>query len=489
MGKIYTFASSVLIFIGSDNGGLGESAASLATELSRMIVDKCVVARSEPDGFPYPSPDDPFLADSRWESLIELQHQPWFTRGWVVQEAVLAQDARILWGNVEFKYLDLMRSILWIIRRGRGGRASLMGNITTSTRFHIEAIKARYKSELQPLISSKEPPVQKFYKTLHNARGLELTDARDRIHAFLGLTPSAESHGSFKADYTCSALEVYRKFACEYLVPNDGVEFLHVTQPSQSGQSLSFPSWIPQWQNGELQTPLATLCGIDMGPPASLITPPAVVDGDRLKLRGFLMDTVAIVSETLDQSTTLSQLANLYLKVAALNGPSSPYLESYRPLAFLQAVGTPAIPTGEEIWRNHSAAYLLKFLRLTNEADSLDESSDILERASRGDAGILLRVARKFMDNRQFFITQRSYYGLAPAGTEPGDSFIVIKGARTPFILRAQGVGAPTGYQYIGECHVVGTVLAPGSNQWLTALGTEEEWPEWAPQEQDIYLI
>jgi hypothetical protein len=56
--------------------------------------------------------------------------------------------------------------------------------------------------------------------------------------------------------------------------------------------------------------------------------------------------------------------------------------------------------------------------------------------------------------HRSFFCTQRGYMGLAPWNAQQGDLVCVLKGGRTPFLLRLMpGVGQ---YRLVGEAFVFG---------------------------------
>ena len=66
------------------------------------------------DSFPHPTADDPFVNDQRWESCRKLMDNPWFLRGWIVQEAALGPDERILWAGAEIHWMSLLRVYEWL---------------------------------------------------------------------------------------------------------------------------------------------------------------------------------------------------------------------------------------------------------------------------------------------------------------------------------------------------------------------------------------
>lgn len=75
MGRIYTKAKRVLIYLGSDHNGHAPAAASLLSELDEMVVKKLVGSYNQ---FPFLDSDerDRLLADERWRSLLAMTQQP-----------------------------------------------------------------------------------------------------------------------------------------------------------------------------------------------------------------------------------------------------------------------------------------------------------------------------------------------------------------------------------------------------------------------------
>jgi hypothetical protein len=101
MGKIYSGANQVLVFIGPDNNGDGPAAKSLILELDSMVSKGIRDTGAQPGRFPYPDQQlrSRILNDKRWASFSVLLEKPWFKRGWVVQEVGLSSNAVLSWGE------------------------------------------------------------------------------------------------------------------------------------------------------------------------------------------------------------------------------------------------------------------------------------------------------------------------------------------------------------------------------------------------------
>ena len=152
MGRIYAKAKRVLIYLGDDHDGHAHAAASLLSELNEMVLKNAVGSCNQ---FPYLDSDERerLLADERWRPLLAMTEQPWFGRGWVVQEAGLAADAVIIWGDVEISWRRVTRTWVWMSQRLqqlkiRYPRADLM-NVA-----HLDLYRSRHQLEIKSLYHS-----------------------------------------------------------------------------------------------------------------------------------------------------------------------------------------------------------------------------------------------------------------------------------------------------------------------------------------------
>jgi hypothetical protein len=144
MGQIYQKASRVLIFVGVNPGQHGAAVKSLLADTRKMIQEGLVSIHFAENAFPYPAENDPLLVDRRWVSMKALFDLPWFFRGWVVQEAGLAAEATVIWGDTEFDWLDLLRTYFWVVWRANEVRTA---NDLSLNDLHISMYKRRHYQE------------------------------------------------------------------------------------------------------------------------------------------------------------------------------------------------------------------------------------------------------------------------------------------------------------------------------------------------------
>lgn len=154
------------------------------------------------DIFPCPQPQDPLLSDQRWQSWNILLEQPWFGRGWVVQEVALSIEASLLLDDQEIPWLSLLRVNRWLDSRS----VDLIG-INRGTDVGIDCILCKLQSRIYALRWPEEAIA--FYprpgrgqissymsmttlEVLDYARSLQVKNPKDRIHAFMAY-PSSEA--------------------------------------------------------------------------------------------------------------------------------------------------------------------------------------------------------------------------------------------------------------------------------------------------------
>ncbi|KAF4821648.1 Heterokaryon incompatibility protein 6, OR allele [Colletotrichum tropicale] len=189
MGQIYARASRVLIHLADGDDGHAGKAGSLIRERDayvRQNLGLLAGIRSIWYGFPQLSTEERrnIINDERWKSFNRLLSQPWFNRGWVVQEAALGQSTDILWGGETIAWDQLIRCAAWVAFRCIEVEEEYMGarsNIHCHIQLHLE----RYV---------KEAAVYRYLTDqldiaaiLNLARETDMTNLKDRIFAFLSL--------------------------------------------------------------------------------------------------------------------------------------------------------------------------------------------------------------------------------------------------------------------------------------------------------------
>jgi hypothetical protein len=244
MKDIYEQATHVVIWIGEWAPYTGDevnSAFRLADRVSQQIVtgEYDLEVRKE-------------LGETFFKEIYLLDallRRPWFTRTWVIQEAVVCMTpegyrtgpnhpivvcgqssipfSKLAIPTIEFDMLPILSKgtpagIIWIYELRR-----LRHEIITG------------KTRLTPM-------EQLSLSLAKGASGFEATDERDKIYAFLGLLPPESLPPHLQPNYTYSPDKVFWDYATYILKETRYLEILACCSNSRPG----LPSWVPDWKYG-----------------------------------------------------------------------------------------------------------------------------------------------------------------------------------------------------------------------------------------------
>lgn len=254
MGPIYNRARRVLIHLAGDDKGHAYGAATFISEKVALIRQGC---REDPEAVSYQSAEEIQLLteDPRFQSVNYLTNHPWFLRGWVIQEAVLAQDTVVVWGSRRISRLEsLMIYQDWLFRGVWGLQAARKHNINPVTLLS-DLYRYRYRDVAQTLGYGLDTRPN-FLEVLHLARSSQLEDPRDRVYAFLYLDRlenpleiaiDVKATLAIQPDYSKPVAEVYADFVRGITKTGD-IEWLHYVQHTPASLvERGFASWIPRW--------------------------------------------------------------------------------------------------------------------------------------------------------------------------------------------------------------------------------------------------
>jgi Heterokaryon incompatibility protein (HET) len=338
MRDIYVNAARVLICLGSDAREHWVAAGSLLDDLNRMIWNNYKKKGFIFDSVPWPQYYDPILSDDRWTSLSVLLSQPWFKRGWVVQEACLAKDARMIWGNVEIDFPLLVRAFIWVKCRAPEVKERYQIELPD---YYVDSFCLTHEWE-SIAFGRRIYDDMHFLNLLLHGRYLSLTDPRDRLYAFLPLIEEDDQKlldcVDFQPDYDAPYLEVYLQFA-KKLVSVDPFGSLFAVQHTEDMLREDFPSWVPRWDIN-LDVCLAASVEKERLRPRKEfedVGKPSISSDNILQAKGVIFDSVNFHSEILHRSMPMhdSTLTALW---RYLTGPWVTPYGSNLSLAFVETL-------------------------------------------------------------------------------------------------------------------------------------------------------
>lgn len=475
MGHIYSKATGVLIDLGPE--------ATKVTSAALSFVNSMPKASRVPSlAF------DVGGQDPRRKYLEILFRQPWFERVWVVQEAALARKATVLWGDSQCDWDQLLRAHSWLFRNIFLSSGGVPSSIDGPARLHT------FFAGLEEL-NDDLPRDHSFVEVLSMARHLRATDERDRIFAFIDIASSFTGTGlpSLEPNYTIPFQDLYTTLAREEIQCKKHAGILrYVQHDTASLNSSQMPSWVPRWDI-YLYPDIVMLISeaYDHGLHSASSSAP-LLDGQLLRLPGFVIGKLAFITDIIQESTEPSQVLDIWRKVHEFHGVSGapcPYPKVARPAAFLDTLSLYTSWKKTKLVRylrdlEGRTAYLEQMRQISSSstarkraattthtntntnkgvaADStLRKRADTVRYAEREMGGAaaadspfkLHRHSLRFTANRKFVVTANGYYGTVPPLTESGDVCVFLPGAGVPFILRRTDISGH--YKIIGEAYMI----------------------------------
>lgn len=511
MAEIFRRSTRTLICLGSNDAGEhAEAAAEIINAVNHMM-DEVFQDQHfswEPNSFPSPLADDPLLSDPRWESVATLTGQPWFKRGWVVQEAALSPVAEIIWGGVHIDWLHFLRAYSWVYARA----IIIVFNIFQARSIswlhalHFERLLPREHKVFQH-VGHDQPPT--LLEILNSGRTLGVTDPRDRIYAYLSLPDSTTFQGpqlkTLKPDYSKAPLQVYHDFACTYLEASGmDLDLLGYTQNfGHTDPAADCPSWVPLWDVYRYFGPYRTTSRRHSSQSPGLITSlPCLVDRNTLKVRGVRIGSIQHVTEMFSLDTALETLCRTWQQVKIFGTSLQLGNEPYHASDTQAFVGTLAAGTyrGDlHEWESCEAAYMDHIQKRTSQQmGGTGSRMNIPPRTEDGEdmTASVAEMHNSIMETahgRRLVVSDRGYYGLAPYPSAEGDNICIIFGTTSPFLLRQVSDASPGGtqkYRLVGDVFMFSARGAESGDR-LAQLGNEEgydDWKDWGLQEQDILI-
>lgn len=499
MGPIFNRARRVLIHLAGDDSGHAHGVATFVSEKLALILQSY---NEDAEVAPLPSNEMQLLMeDPRIQCVKYLLDHPWFQRGWVIQEAVLAQDAVVIWGSRRISRLDsLIICHSWLFRGEWGMLARRKYNINPILLLS-DLYRYRFREVAQGLgyTLGTQP---NLIEVLHLARLSKLEDPRDRVYAFLYLDRpehqlhiaiDAKSRLAIQPDYSKSVAEVYADFA-HHMSHFGNIKWLHYVQHTQKSLvARGFASWVPRWDVREHLSLVNRPSSPSIHPSCQIEDSGrqerAIFDGNCLIVSGVVFDRVRACqcyASAASRAITLNDVASFWRMVKTFDFGSA-YGPEHLEIALLYTLtqGQWLEPWSE--WLQDREMFC-QFLRRPEDLET-----------KRSPGTRMLRVEQAILSStvgRKLIATDRGYFGLAPRIADEDDVCCIIFGCCYPFILREAhhpSVPQRKRYQVVGDAWMAGKQALWNSDGWMfmSGFGTKYnmEWETWALNEGDINLV
>jgi len=219
MGRIYSLAHSVLIYIGED-----AYRGKRTGERTVSAINMCLLDSWRPNSL------SAKLADFKG-----FFGRAYFTRLWIIQEIALAREAFVVCGSRRLNWALFNIKRLEVMDTG-------MNRWLPSWTKHI-------------LGGPRDRSFEEFADLLVATSACQASDARDKVFGLLGLSTEARKLGLI-ADYSLSLHQTYIGTAA--LLIQNGLVDIVFRAAAVSNRALEFcsiPSWVPLWSHSTLTSP------------------------------------------------------------------------------------------------------------------------------------------------------------------------------------------------------------------------------------------
>lgn len=517
MGKIYSRAREVLVWVGEDRSGVAKGCFNLI-KATNEVISRMVLKYGDIYSVPDLS-DAPICRDEdQWLMVQQLTQQAWFGRVWVLQEVGLARSATIQWGRTRFPFGELVE--LMVCLAMRGDLSAFLGNATPRYGPIYDAYYSIWRSFDNAVSWRNDMPVLRtvnqawaesslhFIDVIFSGTGYKAKDARDYVYAFLGhptarMLPRDNSPAQLivDADYHISVDDLYLRVA-KKILQNERFGWMvfsyidHVDDsPSLDGRR---PSWVPRWDDDFGLTVLGDQRSWFRagGPETVDFRSQITVDQGfgSLRSRSIMLGTVVWVSQEMKGYGDNAWVRRLqesvkqaWEELQSLHDKNGPYggTSDEREYAFSLTIQAGVEPVHKMPAEDDPQSHKHLYAAYKAERDGILQGSSSISSnpgenthqgprsASKFATVEFVRTQRMFLHQRRIILTSDGFYGLGHRVTKVGDQVGVIRGSYVPFLLRPVDAAdlpdhqrtfvsqmgtqqAPNVYRLVSDCYVQG---------------------------------
>lgn len=438
--------------------------------------------------------------DVNWDPIVNLLHTPWFQRTWIIQEAVLPKNGRVILGNQSVPWpmfervIDAMVTYRRLVENIPGlfydEEIHTKFNLIASSRWTRHSIKANRRILFERLTtgSSHKQESPKLLDLIASSRSFGCSNPRDKVYGMLGVTRQNTDSPYLAPEYSIFPGHVYRNFVLWDIFENHSLRALGISSEKAGGQYAS-PSWVPNFN--ELD-PCVSLTGVAMRlfkfDASAGLPVEAWLSGqdNQLHLRGRVIDTIHTVGkeyfkeptktfkeDTIYTTEALLVNADMLLEaktiwLAAIKRSTRSHEETPKP----QDLFAKELRYGRVVQVEHVPSNWKPFLR-TLVCSPADGTTELFKATPSTVASFVRPIVaacyfkEKSYDvdvysfslfmmaarSRRFSGTNRGRIGYVPKKARVGDLVVIFNGAKVPHIIRKRLRG---GFYLIGECYMDG---------------------------------
>ncbi|KAL0942992.1 heterokaryon incompatibility protein [Colletotrichum truncatum] len=477
MGRIYSSASQVLIWLGPEDDASVDALHQLSL-LGSTFED----LKARPDY-------GPVVCQAFVKTVLEfsgtslnfahiqtLFRRPWWTRVWVIQEALLAKQAYVLIGDHAKDWKEIRgawSAFEWMI---------LYVNTDPKYRPVYEILnevyfKIAHFTQGETAEDGTRKLASLFDTVFFSAAGgaIQSTDPRDRIYGLFGLLTERDK-AKIPVDYSCHmTLERLLFFTTKALIEDHGPDILCYRRPTLL--SVGGPSWTVDWTSKMI----ATIGGFNHGSnnydasKGTVWSPKtfdATFEDPAIRLWGVVVghvkDVGGVLESTVDSPSYIDDCRSWLLELENLV-----YSNSKDDPERLEII--------QNLWRVPIAD--MGLVERAKPEDGYPQAYEVLTGVTKPPHGDdesgwvtssswpYRRVWKVYGHRACIFESANGRApGLGPSGMCPGDMVVIFSGSHVPFVVRESSQG----YSLIGSAYAYGYMDGNAFETITSARGLKE---------------
>ena len=381
------------------------------------------------------------------DGLEELLSRPWFSRLWVVQEAIVATTSLLHCGNRNILFRNLKRSIADLLDNSLFDRQSVPDNLDEPSRLTLITAPTSI-FETHDLYTGNQSDMDAMLNVIDDACWKRASDDRDRIYALLGFLPSSLN---IIPDYSSTVEDVYTRASFQIITWSQSLSLLRF---AGHRATTRLPTWVPNFRKPSRPvTDVSrdkTFCACSILP--VLIQQPA---RDQLRVHALITNTIQVsvqkttrIASSTDETSILRRVLLEWHNYAYAGRAADGAIRD----KFWGTVtrGKSFVPEHRVLQPYDASTLRVEDLEKWLFEEDMTASDDMTLHFLSNFRGALLKNA--------FFVTESDSFGLAGGSNsiKKGDTITILAGSRLPFVLRRIYRESQQYYQVIGTCYVHG---------------------------------
>jgi hypothetical protein len=450
MGEIYSEASQVYVWLGREDESSARGFALIQTicTVSKLYQgDRMSYANLIEAGIPSAEHDD-------WKALESLFWREWWTRMWIIQEICVSRKGVFICGSACMDARDLFEAIDFI----EHSAIETTTGIDTGSAIHLANLRQAYMDNNR----------SGLLHLLIETRPFQASDYRDKIYALLGLCSPSDAQAT-NPSYKKLYQEIYRSMSV-YCLKQGSLDVLTaVCDPYWRDISFT-PSWVPDWSMGSRATeflrpsnPISASASNNCSSDVRFSN-----DGITLLAQGALIDAVAQTHKPY----LFHSMQERHIRGGELLSVLPDAWIEDRGGETLMRMGTRLLcweKAALQLKSRHDEDPLTAFLRTItagtiNNSDlkALYRSFCMMQMFIRPDRDmnmtelknscVFSKAFHRASWGRTLFVTRQGRLGIGPYSMLSSDHVVILKGGKTPYILRKRN----DHHILVGECYVHG---------------------------------